>query len=178
MTSRKLSANPSTAEQNLRQANPLPRCMQCARLLPASLYRSDTPSTHIGFWRGEARPVTARTDAKQSRVEGKSLFSNSAYPLQSPNSPFSKNGAEPRCRFSHSSSWPGLICPGHAVGDGTKLAPTFRLCYWIMTPFMLQGARVKVRGKFCAPRLVVIGEAQVLVPAGSGGVPVGEPDRS
>jgi len=48
----------------------------------------------------------------------------------------------------------------------------------MMIIFMLQGLRVRVMGKVCAPRLVVIGGAQVLVPTGSGGVPVGEPDRS
>jgi hypothetical protein len=48
----------------------------------------------------------------------------------------------------------------------------------MMTTFMLQGVRVRVRGRVCAPILVVIGGAQVLVPAGSGGVPVGEPDWS
>jgi hypothetical protein len=50
--------------------------------------------------------------------------------------------------------------------------------YWMMTTFMLQGVRVKVRGRVCAPMLVIFGGAQVLVPTGSGGVPAGEPDRS
>ena len=50
--------------------------------------------------------------------------------------------------------------------------------YLMMTTFMLQGVRVSVMGRVCAPRLVLVGGAQVLVPAGSGGVPVGEPDRS
>jgi len=59
-----------------------------------------------------------------------------------------------------------------------KSARTFRLGYWMITRFMLQGVRVRVRGRVCAPMLVVIGGAHVLVPAGSGGVPVGEPDRS
>ena len=58
------------------------------------------------------------------------------------------------------------------------MARTFWLGYWMMTMFMLQGARVRVRGRVCAPMLVVIGGAQVLVPDGSGGVPVAEPDRS
>jgi hypothetical protein len=61
----------------------------------------------------------------------------------------------------------------HKVG-----ARTFLLGYWMMTTFMLQGVRVRVRGSVCALMLVVAGGAQVLVPAGSGGVPVGEPDRS
>ena len=43
---------------------------------------------------------------------------------------------------------------------------------------MLQGLRVKVSGRVCAPMLVVAGGAQVLVPDGSGGVPVGDPDKS
>jgi hypothetical protein len=48
----------------------------------------------------------------------------------------------------------------------------------MMTTFMLQGVSVRLRGSVCGPMLVVIGAAQVLVPAGSGGVPVGEPDSS
>jgi hypothetical protein len=55
---------------------------------------------------------------------------------------------------------------------------TLQLGYWMMITFMLQGVRVRSRGRVCAPMLVTIGGAQVLVPAGSGGVPVGEPDRS
>jgi len=73
----------------------------------------------------------------------------------------------------------GIRSAHHAtVQWGTKLARTCRLGYWMMTMFMLQGARVRVRGRVCAPMLVVIGGAQVLVPDGSGGVPVAEPDRS
>jgi len=53
-----------------------------------------------------------------------------------------------------------------------------RVGYWMMTTFMLQGVSVRLRGSVCGPMLVVIGAAQVLVPAGSGGVPVGEPDSS
>jgi hypothetical protein len=66
------------------------------------------------------------------------------------------------------------------IEDGVQLAKhrTFPPGYWMMTRFMLQGVRVKVRGRLCAPMLVVFGGAHVLIPAGSGGVPVGEPDRS
>lgn len=56
---------------------------------------------------------------------------------------------------------------------------TWRRSYYLMmTTFMLHGVRLRVRGKVCAPRLVVVGGAQVLVPDGSGKVPVGEPDWS
>jgi hypothetical protein len=48
----------------------------------------------------------------------------------------------------------------------------------MITTFMLQGVRVRIIGRVCAPMLVVVGGAQVLVPAGSGGVPVGDPERS
>ncbi len=64
----------------------------------------------------------------------------------------------------------------HATA-GAARAPS-GLGYWMMTMFMLQGVRVRVRGKVCAPMVVVFGGAQVLVPTGSGGVPFGEPDRS
>jgi hypothetical protein len=73
--------------------------------------------------------------------------------------------------------WVGLQVsearPG-APGVLLKLATA----YLMMTTFMLHGVRVRVMGRVCAPRLVVVGGAQVLVPDGSGGVPVGEPDRS
>ena len=48
----------------------------------------------------------------------------------------------------------------------------------MMTTVMLQGARVRDSGKVGELIVVVVGGAQVLVPAGSGKVPVVEPDRS
>jgi hypothetical protein len=50
--------------------------------------------------------------------------------------------------------------------------------YFRMTTFMLHGVSERVSGRDCAPSVVVVGEAQVLVPDGSGGVPLGEPERS
>ena len=47
-----------------------------------------------------------------------------------------------------------------------------------MTTFMLHGVKVKLSGSVGELMLVVVGGAQVPVPAGSGIVPVGEPDRS
>jgi len=48
----------------------------------------------------------------------------------------------------------------------------------MMIMFMLHGVSVKVSGRLCAPMLVTDGGAQVLVPTGSGGFPVGDPDKS
>lgn len=47
-----------------------------------------------------------------------------------------------------------------------------------MTTFMLQGAKVKLSGSVGELTVLIVGGAQVLVPAGSGGVPDGEPDKS
>jgi hypothetical protein len=47
-----------------------------------------------------------------------------------------------------------------------------------MTTFMLHGAKVRVSGNVGEEIVVVVGGAQVLVPNGSGKVPVGEPDKS
>src|SRR5258708_7304949 len=41
-----------------------------------------------GFWARRSAPLTARTDAKQSREEGKTALSHSAHPLRSLNSQF------------------------------------------------------------------------------------------
>ena len=48
----------------------------------------------------------------------------------------------------------------------------------MMTTFMLQGGRVKLSGRVGEEIVVVVGGAHVLVPAGSGIAPVGEPDKS
>ena len=43
---------------------------------------------------------------------------------------------------------------------------------------MLQGAKVKLSGSVGKLMVVVVGDAQVLVPAGSGMAPGGGPDKS
>jgi len=48
----------------------------------------------------------------------------------------------------------------------------------MMTTFMLHGGRVTLSGRVGEEIVVVVGGAQVLVPAGSGNVPDGEPDKS
>jgi hypothetical protein len=60
----------------------------------------------------------------------------------------------------------------------TAVMQTSCVPQWIMTTFMLQGARVRDSGRVGELMLVVTGEAQVLVPDGSGKTPVDEPDKS
>jgi len=59
-----------------------------------------------------------------------------------------------------------------------SLPPLLRAAYGIMTTFMLHGAKVRLSGRVGELMVLVVGGAQVLVPAGSGNVPVGEPDKS
>lgn len=66
-----------------------------------------------------------------------------------------------------------------AFGSGNvRAGPGITIAYGIMTTFMLQGAKVRLSGRVGELIVVVVGGAQVFVPAGSGKVPDGEPDKS